>query len=102
MSALSWTDKNQIIKRTMQLTGILISDATINACSTPQSLLAALIAKPKDIKVVDALFDDDRLDGLDNVTIYDRRVNNMDKDQQLGRWKVISRELEQRGLPLYG
>ncbi len=86
----------------MQLTGIRIPDATINACSTPLTLLAALTAKPKNVKVANALFDDDRLDGLNNVTVFDRRVNSVDKDQQLGRWKVIRRELEQRGLPLYG
>ena len=93
---------NQIIKRTMQLTGIRISDATLNACSTPHALLAALTAKPKDIKVADVLFDDNRLEGLNNVTIYDRRVNAVDKDQQLGRWKLIQRALEERGLPAYG
>ncbi|KAF2097891.1 hypothetical protein NA57DRAFT_76691 [Rhizodiscina lignyota] len=94
--------KFAIIKRSMQLTGIRISDATINSCSTPQSLLAALTTTPKDIKVVDSLAEDRRLKGLDNVTIYGQRLTAMDKDQQLGRWKVIEQELERRGLPIFG
>lgn len=84
----------------MQLTGIRIPDATINTCSKPQALFRALTAKPKDIKVVDAMVGDRRLNPLDNVTIYGSSVTKMDKDQQLGRWKVVERELEKRGLPI--
>ena len=89
----------QIVKRTMQLTGIRISDAMINGCSTPASLLTALTAEPKDIKVAKALSKDRKLQDTTNVAVYDRPLTSRDEDEQLGRWKVIERSLKLRALP---
>lgn len=39
---------------------------------------------------------------LPNVKLYSRRVTPIDKEKMVGRWKVIVRELEKRGLPVTG
>lgn len=36
-----------------------------------------------------------------NVTVYARRRSMHQKEDEIGRWKLIERELEERGLPLY-
>jgi hypothetical protein len=39
---------------------------------------------------------------LPNVKIYSRRVTPIDKEVEVGRWKVIVKELEKRELPVTG
>ncbi|OQV01527.1 hypothetical protein CLAIMM_06868 [Cladophialophora immunda] len=36
-----------------------------------------------------------------NVMIFPRRETEVDREMEVGRWKVIKRELEDRGLPVY-
>ncbi|KIW86902.1 uncharacterized protein Z519_12524 [Cladophialophora bantiana CBS 173.52] len=36
-----------------------------------------------------------------NVMIFPRRETQVDREMEVGRWKVIKRELEDRGLPVY-
>ena len=36
-----------------------------------------------------------------NVTIVPRRQTYQDREMEVGRWKVIKKELENRGLPVY-
>ncbi|OCT50896.1 hypothetical protein CLCR_08635 [Cladophialophora carrionii] len=36
-----------------------------------------------------------------NVMIFTRRETQVDREMEIGRWKVIKRELENRGLPVY-
>ncbi|KIX94693.1 uncharacterized protein Z520_09739 [Fonsecaea multimorphosa CBS 102226] len=36
-----------------------------------------------------------------NVMIFPRRETEVDREMEVGRWKVIRRELENRGLPVY-
>ncbi len=86
----------------MQLTGIHIPDVKIQAITTIQSLLQALVKPPKPKKLVDALAADDRLAGLQNVKLFDRRITPIDREKTVGRWKVIERELERRELPVTG
>ena len=36
-----------------------------------------------------------------NVAILPRRETKVDREMEVGRWKVIKKELEDRGLPVY-
>ncbi|KAJ9659921.1 hypothetical protein H2201_007181 [Coniosporium apollinis] len=90
----------QIIKRVMQLTGIRLADPKIQRCDTAGKLFHELLQRPKPTKLADALKIDNELTTLNNVTFSSRRVGPIDKERQVGRWKVIERELENRGLPV--
>lgn len=37
---------------------------------------------------------------LPNVKIYSKRVTEMQKEKEIGRWKVIEYALRERGLPV--
>ncbi len=86
----------------MQLTGIRISDSTIQPSRTVQALLKHLIKPPKPKKLADALREKEELLSLPNVTIYEKRVTPIDKEKQVGRWKLIEEELKERNLPVTG
>jgi hypothetical protein len=86
----------------MRLSGTRISDANLHTTNTVQGLLKHLITPPKPRKLVDALTQKAELISLPNVTISDRRITPIDKEKSLGRWKVIEKELERRGLPATG
>jgi hypothetical protein len=86
----------------MQLTGVRVSDQIIESSQTAQGLLNHIIAPPKPKKLVETLLADDALQELPNVQIYERRVTPIDKETKLGRWKLIEKELESRGLPVTG
>ncbi|KAH6719135.1 ribosomal subunit 39S-domain-containing protein [Leptodontidium sp. MPI-SDFR-AT-0119] len=94
--------KFAVLKRMMQLTGIRIPDAHLNSSKTASALLKLLIIPPKPRKLVDALSQKEDLVTLPNVSIYARRITPVDKERSLGRWKVIEKELEERGLPVTG
>ena len=42
------------------------------------------------------------LTSLPNVEIFPRRHTPVDKEKTVGRWKVIEKELQKRGLPVLG
>jgi len=42
------------------------------------------------------------LASLPNVQVSSRRITPIDKDKMVGRWKVIVKELRDRGLPVTG
>jgi Ribosomal subunit 39S len=86
----------------MQLTGIRIPDPVIKSSNSAQALLRQLITPPKPNKVVDALKQKSYLVELPNVIIYGRRQTPVDKERKVGRWKVIEKELRERGLPVFG
>lgn len=94
--------KFAVLKRTMQLTGIRIPDSVISSANTAKALLNHLLTKPKPRKLVDALVQRDELIALPNVSIYPERITPIDKETMVGRWKVIKKELEERGLPTTG
>src|ERR1700677_4377845 len=79
----------QVLKRVMQLTGVRIPDSDINSITTVQSLLSHLITPPKATKVIQALAQKESLVNLPNVKIFGRRVTPIDKEVNVGRWKVI-------------
>ena len=67
-------------------------------------LLKHLVAasKPKPKKLAESLVADETLSSLPNVKIMDRRMTPIDKEKEIGRWKIIEEELTQRGLPVTG
>ena len=93
---------SQVLKRTMQLTGIRVPDSAIRSTNTAQALLDHLITPPKPRKLVEALAQKEDLLALPNVTVLPRRVNLIDRERQVGRWKIIEEELHKRGLPIKG
>jgi len=86
----------------MQLTGIRIPDTIIRSSNTAKALLNHLITPPKPRKVVDALAQQEKLINLPNVTVYENRLTPVDKEKMVGRWKVIEKELKEKGLPVFG
>lgn len=55
----------------------------------PSSLADELLAKPEVTK-------------LPNVRVHSRKVGPIDKEIEIGRWKVIEEELKKRDLPVTG
>ncbi|KAG4429057.1 hypothetical protein IFR05_015461 [Cadophora sp. M221] len=94
--------KFAVLKRMMQLTGIRIPDAHLKSSKTASTILKLLIIPPKPRKLVDALSQKEDLVTLPNVSIFASRITPVDKERSLGRWKVIEKELEARGLPVTG
>lgn len=86
----------------MQLTGIRISDSAMNSTNTVRSLLTRITQKPKPAKLFDALAERQDLVSLPNVKIFNRRITPIDREKMVGRWKIIEKELNSRGLPLTG
>ena len=88
----------------MQLTGIRIPDPVLGGAETLRSIyiyqLEALKPKPK--KLADVLVKKADLADLPNVKIMTRRYTPVDKEKEVGRWKVIEAELKRRGLPVLG
>lgn len=85
----------------MQLTGVRVSDPNMQSIKTVKALLGHLCIPPKPKKLAQVLAKDGRLSGLANVKLYDRRVTSVDKEREVGRWKVIERELKARDLPIF-
>ena len=86
----------------MQLTGTRIPDPDIAQIDTVRALHGHVVRPPPPTKLAQALVLDDRLTSLPNVKIIPRRVTPIDRERELGRWKVIEKELMARGLPVTG
>jgi hypothetical protein len=86
----------------MQLTGIHIPDSAIYSSRSIRSLLAHIVKRPKAVKLFDALAEREDLVTLPNVKIFNRRITPIDKEKNVGRWKIIEKELLSRGLPVTG
>jgi len=96
------TLKFAVAKRVFQLSGHVIPDFKLPQIHNVQQLLKILVRPSKPIKLVEEIQRRGELLALPNVTVYPRRVTVMDKERMVGRWKVIERELERRGLPVTG
>ncbi|EXJ80694.1 hypothetical protein A1O3_06978 [Capronia epimyces CBS 606.96] len=119
----------QILKRFSQLSGFHIPDPVLNAVlrgnktvldfvelltqsskPKPKSVAEALIAKQKQALGLDAPAPTSAkpkkaaqpLPLGPNVMVLSRRETPVDKEKEVGRWKVIERELRARGLPVLG
>lgn len=85
----------------MQLTGTRIPDPDITTITNTKALLGHLVRKPKAKRLADSLFANEVAE-LPNIQIIDRRYTPIDKEKEVGRWKVIEKELTARGLPITG
>ncbi|KAI9778873.1 MAG: hypothetical protein M1839_007836 [Geoglossum umbratile] len=94
--------KFHILKRTTHLTGHAIPDPLLPTLRTLQNLQSHLLTPPPPKKLAAVLLENAALAALPNVKVYDRRVTPIDKEKTVGRWKVIERELRERGLPVTG
>ena len=92
----------QVLKRTLQLTGVRFPDSAIPSSNTAKTILNHLITPPKPRKLFDALKVKEDLLTLPNVSVYQSKITFKDKEETVGRWKVIEQELRARGLPLFG
>ena len=92
---------SQVIKRVMQLTGMRIPDPDIQRITNTKTLVSQLVQEPKPKKLAENLFANE-VSGLPNVQISERRFTPIDREKEVGRWKVIEKELTERGLPLTG
>ena len=90
------------MKRIQQLSGQVVADAQQINIDKVASLLAQIIQAPKPKKLVEEIQRRGELSTLPNVNVYSRRVTPIDKEKMVGRWKVITKELEKRGLPVVG
>lgn len=77
-------------------------DAAIRSAKTAQTLLSHLVTPPKPRKLIDALAQQEDLLNLPNVRVYSQRITPIDREKEVGRWKLIEKELEARGLPVTG
>ncbi|PGH13649.1 hypothetical protein AJ79_03497 [Helicocarpus griseus UAMH5409] len=96
--------KFQYLKRVSQLSGHRIPDPEFAAINKPSRLISILtnVSKPKVTKLAEVLLKDERLTSLPNVKIMDRRYTPIDKEKEVGRWKLIEEELTARALPVTG
>ncbi|PGH05681.1 hypothetical protein GX51_02841 [Blastomyces parvus] len=92
------------LKRVSQLAGYRIPDPEVAKITKPSRLINYLteVSKPKPKKLAEHLLKDKRLTSLPNVKIMDRRYTPIDKEKEIGRWKIIEEELTRRGLPVTG
>lgn len=86
----------------MQLTGVRIPDPAVESIKNCKGLLGFLVKKPKPKKLAESLMTDETLSSLPNVKMMDRRYTPVDREKEVGRWKVIEAELLSKGLPVTG
>jgi len=86
----------------MQLTGRRIPDPIIHKAKDIGDIGSFLFAKPKPKKLIDALAAQHKLTALSNVQLFNRRHTPIDKEKEVGRWKVIEKALQDKDLPVTG
>ena len=86
----------------MQLTGVRIPDPVIPRLRVVSDVLGHVRQKPKPKKLAEILLARSDLISLPNVEVFDRRYTPIDREKEVGRWKIIEAELQKRGLPVTG
>jgi len=94
--------KFAVLKRVMQLTGTRIPDNAIKDITNAKALVGHLVKKPKPKKLAEILLVSESLASLPNLHIMDRRYTPIDREKEVGRWKVIEKELEKGAYLLQG
>lgn len=84
------------------MTGHRIHDGKLISIRTIDSLVKQLTDPPKPKKLAELIEQKALFKDLPNVRVFPRRVTPIDKEQMVGRWKIIVRELKERGLPVTG
>ncbi|KAK1818996.1 hypothetical protein LTR12_006569 [Friedmanniomyces endolithicus] len=93
--------KMALVKRILQITGMRVPDYAISS-STMADLYNRLrrLEKPKKVTETPQL---QRLKiDAPNVNVFPNRRSSIDKERDIGRWKVIEEELVRRNLPVTG
>jgi len=72
------------------------------AVATIDSFIKQIVEPPKPKKLFELVDTKAVFKDMPNVKVYPRRVTPIDKEQMVGRWKVIVKELKKRDLPLTG
>lgn len=84
----------------MQLTGHRIPDPDIEKITDATALLNRFVQKPKPKKLAEELLNHPGLLAAPNVQMYDKRFSSIDREESVGRWKLIEKELTRRRLPI--
>ncbi|KAG8529947.1 uncharacterized protein KY384_005428 [Bacidia gigantensis] len=94
--------KFAVFKRSAQLTGLRISDCSISSIKDVSDLLRFLKKTPKAKRLSDEISSQNgRLKGLEgsaNVQVFAKKKTTRDKEEEVGRWKVIEEMFKQKGL----
>ena len=102
------------MKSFQQLSSIRLPDPVLNSIfksgtsTSAEPPLTRLInhiledQKPKPKNLYEKLMEKQQLTGQSNLMILPRRETPVDKEKEVGRWKVIEKELIERGLPVLG
>jgi hypothetical protein len=96
------TNREQIAKRVQLRTGIRLTDPQITQAKTVGAMFIHLWKPEKPKKLAEGLLLNEELRSLPNVKIADHRVTFVHKEREVGRWKVIEDELNERGIPPLG
>ncbi|PNH62544.1 hypothetical protein VD0002_g5539, partial [Verticillium dahliae] len=91
-----------INKRVFQLTGHLLPDPKLARAQTVRHILNLIVRPPPAKKLVETLQRRGELFALPNVSVYARRITPIDREKEVGRWKLIEKELAKRDLPVTG
>ncbi|KAL4900503.1 hypothetical protein BDW74DRAFT_182594 [Aspergillus multicolor] len=92
--------KFAFLKRFSQLSGHYFPDPAIESITSVKQVLGHILKEtaPKPKKLAEHLLANDTLQSLPNVKIFAKRQKPWHKDEELGRKKLIDRELRRRGL----
>ncbi|KAI1329460.1 ribosomal subunit 39S-domain-containing protein [Xylariaceae sp. FL0255] len=92
-----------VTKRIFQLTGQRIPDHQLPSISSVRHILQLLKKPPKPATLTEEIQKRQKtLTSLPNVHVASKRITKGDKEEALGRLKVMQAELAKRGLPLTG
>ena len=91
----------QLLKRISQLSGYLFPDPVLPSLNTVSDAINYLdrASKPKPKKLAGLLDQRQDLAELPNVRIAKKQLRQVDREREVGRLKVIEKELERLGLP---
>ncbi|QIW95711.1 hypothetical protein AMS68_001229 [Peltaster fructicola] len=95
--------KSRIAEKIRQLTkGCRISDFDMSKATRFEHVYRAMSTIPEAKKLTQAAPVKVLRTQLPNVTVHTKRQTPIDKEKDIGRWKIIEAELERRNLPITG
>ncbi|GAM91491.1 hypothetical protein ANO11243_095420 [Dothideomycetidae sp. 11243] len=92
--------KIELLQTIAQITGLRLPDHKMSNANTLADIRHMLLAKPKSRTFAEA--NKAQFEATPNVQIRDKRQTRIDKDEAKGKWKLIVKGLQERGLPVYG
>ncbi|KAI5198517.1 dihydroxy-acid and 6-phosphogluconate dehydratase [Aureobasidium subglaciale] len=94
--------KFKLTKKLRTLVKMNIPDIVMHRATTLKDFQQAIFTKPKPKKLSFALLANDELMANSNLQVRGGRQTAVHKDRNVGRWKLIEKELMNRGLPVFG